>query len=292
MGQLTRQERLKLMFGVTQEPVINFSLREISLRAQDQVGKLSISGVQPKLSVSFDKKSGELVSAAQGGDYILKPQPQIFPHLPENEQCCMDIAESLGVDVPEHLLLELSDGTLAYVVKRFDRKEGQKIHQEDFAQILGKDKYEGSVEQVGRRLKEISAAPGLDVQLFFERVVLNFLLGNGDAHLKNYSINYDEVGRIRLSPAYDIVSSKLAIPKEAEESALSINGKKNRLLRNDFDVVAEYLQIPLKARYDKFINKKQLIGHLISLSKLDPIEQKQLIAIIDERYQRLALLVV
>ena len=155
------------MFGSSKVPVIRFSLPEISLKAQGLVGKLSISGVQPKLSVKFDKKSGELIPASEGGEYILKPQPQTFPHLPENEQCCMDIAQALGIHIPDHCLLPLTDGTLVYVVKRFDRQGLEKIHQEDFSQILGKDKYDGSVEQIGRSLKEISSVPGLDVQLFF-----------------------------------------------------------------------------------------------------------------------------
>ncbi len=277
----------KSMFGTTKEPVISFSLPEISLKAQDMVGKLSISGVQPKLSVKFDKRSGELVPAPEGGEYILKPQPQTFPHLPENEQCCMDIAQALGIDIPEHCLLPLTDGNFAYVVKRFDRPDAQKIHQEDFSQILGKDKYDGSVEQIGRKLKEISSVPGLDVQLFFERVVLNFLLGNGDAHLKNYSINYHKDVRIRLSPAYDIVSSKLAIPDEKEESALAINGKKNRLSREDFNTVAEYLQIPVKVRYEKFIGQTSQMKDFINASKLDAQEQKRFNALVKDRYQRM-----
>lgn len=278
---------LRSMFANSKEPVIRFSMAEISLKAQDLVGKLSISGLQPKLSVKFDRKSGELVPAPEGGEYILKPQPQVFPHLPENEQCCMDIAHDLGIDVPEHCLLPLTDGSFAYVVKRFDRQGAQKIHQEDFSQILGKDKYDGSVEQVGRKLKEISYVPGLDVQLFFERVVLNFLLGNGDAHLKNYSINYREAARIRLSPAYDIVSSKLAIPQEKEESALAINGKKNKLSGKDLDVAAEYLGIPPKVRYEKFIGQAGRIKGLINSSKLNPQEQKKFNAIVKDRYRRM-----
>ncbi len=277
----------KSMFGTTKKPVISFSLPEISLKAQDMVGKLSISGVQPKLSVKFDKRSGELVPAPEGGEYILKPQPQAFPHLPQNEQCCMDIAQALGIDIPGHCLLPLTDGNFAYVVKRFDRQSAQKIHQEDFSQILGKDKYDGSAEQIGSKLKEISSVPGLDAQLFFERVVLNFLLGNGDAHLKNYSINYYKTTQIRLSPAYDIVSSKLAIPDEKEESALTVNGKKNRLSREDFDAVAEYLQIPVKVRYEKFIGQVSHIKDLINASKLDAQEQKNFNAIVKDRYQRM-----
>ena len=258
---------LKEMFGTNQLPRISLALQDIPLKAQDMAGKMSISGVQPKLSLKLDKKLGELVVAPTGGTYIFKPQISAFPHIPENENCCMDIAGALAIHVPPHCLLALKDGTFAYIVKRFDRRGGKKIHQEDFYQILEKtDKYLGSLEQIGKKLKEVSAVPGLDVQLFFERVVLSFLLGNGDAHFKNFSISYQDEG-VRLSPAYDIVSSKLVIPKE-EDSALTINGKKNNLTHHDFATLAESLKIPQKVRYEKFSGKAAFIKQLIQESRL------------------------
>ena len=283
-----KKAHLKSMFGTIKEPVIKFSLSEISLKAQEMIGKLSISGVQPKLSMILDKKKSELVPVAEGGEYILKPQTH-FPHLPENEQCCMDIAQDLGIDVPGHCLLKLNDGSFVYIVKRFDRQGKRKIHQEDFGQILGKKKYDGSAEQIGRVLKNISAVPGLDVQLLFERIVLNFLIGNGDAHLKNFSVNYDQAGQIRLSPAYDIVCSKLVIPDE-EDSALTINGKKNNLLRKDFDALADYLKIPFKVRYEKFVKKAEQFKVFIYASKLEPKGQEKFVAIVEERYLRMDLI--
>ena len=277
---------LKEMFGINQVPKISLSLQDIPLKAQDMAGKMSISGVQPKLSLKLDKNSGELVVAPTGGEYIFKPQIPAFPYIPENENCCMDIAGALEINVPPHCLLTLKDGTLAYIVKRFDRRGKEKIHQEDFYQILEKtDKYLGSLEQIGKKIKEISAVPGLDVQLFFERVILNFLLGNGDAHLKNFSISHHPDG-IRLSPAYDIVSSKLVIPKE-EDSALTINGKKNNLTHNDFSALAEYLKIPQKIRYEKFSGKTTLVKPLIQESQLPKDFKANFIEIVLSRYDRL-----
>lgn len=277
---------LKEMFGLNHLPKILLSLEDVPLKAQDMVNKLSISGVQPKLLLKLDKDSEELVIAPAGGEYIFKPQIQQFPHIPENENCCMDIAGAFGIDVPPHCLMILKDKTLAYIVKRFDRQDGEKIHQEDFFQILEKtDKYLGSLEQIGNRLKEISAVPGLDVQLFFERVVLNFLLGNGDAHFKNFSISHRSDG-VRLSPAYDIVSSKLVIPKE-EDSALTLNGKKNNITRNDFDTFAESLKIPQKIRYEKFAGKTNLIKQFIQSSHLPQDFKTRFIEIVLSRYDRL-----
>jgi serine/threonine-protein kinase HipA len=245
----------KYMFNTDALPTIDFGLEGISYEAQKLTGKLSISGVQPKLSVKWDKRNNCLITVVEGSEYILKPQTQSYPNNPENEQCCMDIAQALGIDVPPHCLIPLKDESLAYIVKRFDRKGKHKIHQEDFFQILeSKDKYIGSMEQIGNKLKIVSSIPGLDIQLFFERIVLNFLLGNGDAHLKNFSIIYLDNDQIRLSPAYDIVCSKLVIQNE-EDSALTLNGKKNKLSRKDFDLFADHFNIPQKVRYEKFEKK-------------------------------------
>ncbi|MEA3222655.1 MAG: HipA domain-containing protein [Thermodesulfobacteriota bacterium] len=280
---------LKDMFNSSKWPVIDFNLGDISQKAQKLTGKLSISGVQPKLSVKLDKGQNMLIPTAEGGQYILKPQIPTFPNIPENEQCCMDIAEELNIDIPLHCLIPLKDKSLAYVVKRFDRIKDMKIHQEDFAQILEQsDKYKGSVEQIGRRLKEISSAPGYDVQLLFERVVLNFIIGNGDAHLKNYSIFYKDENNIRLTPAYDVVCSKLVIPDE-EDSAIPINGKKNKLEREDFDKLAEYLNIPIKVRYERFEKKFDAMRKIIDRSSIAKEKQQQFLEIIEERLSRLRL---
>lgn len=280
---------IKKMFKSSKCPVIDFGLADISQEAQKLAKKLSISGVQPKLSVRLDKKLNMLIPAAEGGEYILKPQTSTFPNMPENEQCCMDIAGELNIDIPPHCLILLKDTSIAYLVKRFDREKGEKVHQEDFAQILEQsDKYKGSVEQIGRRLKEISSAPGYDAQLFFERVILNFILGNGDAHLKNYSISYRDKDNVRLSPAYDIVCSRLVIPED-EDSAITINGKKNRLQREDFDKLAEYLNIPLKVRYEKFENNSDCIRKIIDASSIKKEKQRQFFTIVKERMSRLEL---
>ena len=278
----------KMMFGISSMPKIDLSLSEISIQAQKVSGKLSISGVQPKLSVKLDKESNLLIPVEREGEYILKPQTLTFENLSENEQCCMDIANRLGIDVPMHCLIELKDKSLAYIVKRFDRNNGEKIHQEDFSQILEqKDKYKGSVEQIGKRIKDISTSVGEDLLALFERVVFFFLIGNGDAHLKNYTFVYYEDGKQkRLSPAYDIVSSKLVIEGE-EDSALTINGKKNKLQRSDFDTFADYLEVPSDKSYGKFRDKLGIIEDLISASKIDKNKQVQFLDIVKDRYCRI-----
>ena len=128
------------VFGIDREPFIDLTLAGVSLKAQEMVGKMSISGVQPKLSVKLADRAGDphLEVTGEGGQYILKPQVQAFANLPENEEFCMAIAEDIGINVPAHCLVHLKDKSLAYVVKSFDREGRRKVHQEDFAQILEK----------------------------------------------------------------------------------------------------------------------------------------------------------
>jgi len=280
------EKLIKKMFGTTVWPAIDFGLSDIPLQALKLVGKLSISGVQPKLILKLNTEKNKL-ETMPGGDYILKPQTDRFLNIPENEQCCMDIAEVLGIDTPPHCLLPLKDNSIAYVIKRFDRQDGEKIHQEEFSQLLGEDdKYKGSVEQIGRKIKEISTAPGYDLQLLFERVVLNFIVANADAHLKNYTMRYFGDER-RLSPIYDVVCSRLVIPEEKEESAITINGKKNNLTRSDFDVLASYLKTPLNVGYRNFEHKHGVIKAIIEKSKLPKEDKASFMKMVEERFNRL-----
>jgi serine/threonine-protein kinase HipA len=279
---------MKALFGVSYVPKINFSLAELSQNAQKMVGKLSISGVQPKLSLKLIKETKELVVVSTGGEFILKPQLSIYPNIPQNENLCMTIAQKLGIETPPHALMELNDGTVAYIVKRFDRLNGAKIHQEDFMQILEKeDKYKGSNEEIGAKISTMSDVPGLDTQLFYERVIFNFIIGNGDAHFKNYTMQYSDTGAARLSPVYDIVSSKLVISEE-EDSALTINGKKNNLTSKDFDSLREYLKIPEKAVAGKFINQANTIIDAIAVSDLTADEKEKLTNIVKIRINRIS----
>ena len=280
------------VFGIDKEPFIDLTLAGVSLKAQEMVGKMSISGVQPKLPVKLADRENDprLEVTGEGGQYILKPQVQAFANLPENEELCMTIAEDIGINVPAHCLVHLKDKSLAYVVRRFDRKGRRKVHQEDFSQILEKDdKYSGSVEEIGRKLKDVSEVPGLDVQLFFERVVFNFLIGNGDAHVKNYSVIYNEEGLARLAPAYDLVCSRIVIPQEADESALTIQGKKSRIKRKDIDLLAEYLGIPKKVRFDRFLGQKENFRKRLHESLLPKNLAKAFDKLLIERFQRLEL---
>lgn len=276
------------LFGANYIPTINFTLGEIATTAQKMAGKLSVSGIQPKLSMKLNKKEKVLEVVAEGGEYILKPQGMVYHGLPQNEQLCMSIAAGLGINIPPHAMLRLQDGSYAYIVKRFDRRGMERIHVEDFQQVLGYgDKYYGSYEQIGKKLAQISSVPGIDAQLFYERVLLNYILGNGDAHNKNFSIVYNEAGAVRIAPAYDIVSSKIVIPDE-EECALTLNGKKNGLTGADFLAFAAYLSIPPKAVEGRFIeNKDKIFEYIDNALTMPQQERLKLKDIVADRVGRL-----
>lgn len=280
---------LRRLFGVPSLPDVELTHHDVLRRAQEMAGRMSISGVQPKLSMS--RQGSRLVPVTARGQFILKPQTERFSMLPENENLCMVIAGRMEIEVPPHGLFDLQDGSPAYIVRRFDRThDGGKLRCEDFVQILGEDdKYAGSLERIGKKIQELSSVPGLDLQLFFERVLLNFLLGNGDAHLKNFSLLETDDGGLRLSPAYDIVCSKAVIPQETD-CALTLNGKSDKITRRDFGRFADTLRIPTKAIgdiLDRFRQGHPMIREEISHSRLSVELQDKVQQVIKERHERL-----
>jgi serine/threonine-protein kinase HipA len=204
---------------------------------------------------------------------------------------CMTIAERVALMCRRNGLFDLRDGSPAYIVRRFDRTPtGQKLRCENFVQILGEDnKYSGSVDQIGKRIRALSSVPGLDAQLFFERVLLNFLLGNGDAHLKNFSLLETENGRLRLSSAYDIVCSKAVIPKETD-FAITLNGKADKITRKDFEKFSEGLKNPAKVVVYIFERSKRahsMVLEEISHSGLSAEMQEKMRNVVEERRKRI-----
>ncbi len=285
----------KRLFGVNYIPTIDFTIAEIPIKAREMIGKVSISGVQPKLSVFVDKRLKNIQVTAKGGTQILKPSPDYFPDLAENENLCMNLAGEAGIETPPHGLLPAKGGGSVYIVKRFDRtfENGieTKIPTEDFCQLLEKDdKYKGSIEQVGDFLKRHSESPFIDTQRLFIRTIFNFLVGNGDAHLKNFAMIRPSGKGYRLSPAYDIVSSRLVIPNESDELAITVNGKKNNILLKDFLALADHLEIPpkqLQNIMDKMRTLKERFAAFLERSFLPEEKKPALGAIFEKRFKRI-----
>jgi serine/threonine-protein kinase HipA len=284
---------LRAIFGKPIRPIIALSSSDIALEAQKMAGKLSISGVQPKLSLRLE--GDHLVPVAREGQFILKPQTQDFAELPQNEYLCMTMGRRFGLRTAPHLLLELADGTPAYLVKRFDRfKKGRRVEKlacEDMHQILGgPDKYAGSHEQIARAIGEHCTFAPLELQRLFEKTIFNFAIGNGDAHRKNFSLLTGEDGTVVLSPAYDLVSSRLVIPAESDEMALTVTGKRNRLDRADFLAFADHLGIARRyseGRVSDLLELHPTFTEMIDVSQLNADLRDRLTQIVMERFGRL-----
>jgi len=204
-------------------------IREAAARAS----KMSIQGVQPKLSAVLDVKAGRFRIVDRGGRFILKPQNPIYASVPENEDLCMKMAAACGIAVPLTGLVAASDGTWTYFIRRFDRVgRSRKCHVEDFAQLSGRTrdtKYDASMEQVADLVRRFCTFPKVDQARLFRLTLFNFLIGNEDMHLKNFSVIETE-DTVSLSPAYNLLSTTLAMGGTAkEELALPLGGKKNRI---------------------------------------------------------------
>jgi serine/threonine-protein kinase HipA len=211
-------------------------LREAIARA----AKMSIQGVQPKLSVRLNKSAKIFEVTDRGGDYILKPQNDSYPELPENEDLTMRLASLAGIGVPFHGMIYSKDGTRSYIIKRFDRlPKHKKAAVEDFAQLTEQTrdtKYRSSMEKVAGVLEKYCTFPIIEKQKLFRLTLFNFLCGNEDMHLKNFSL-IRRNGKIELSPAYDLLNTTIALPNPIEEIALPMAGKKSKLTK---EMITDY----------------------------------------------------
>lgn len=234
---------------------LEYTAEEQRKEAFNRAAKMSIQGVQPKLSAVLSIKGAKFNLADKGGRYILKPQHQIYTQLPENEDLTMKLASWIGLEIPIHGLLWSKDNTLTYFIKRFDRKgQNDKVPVEDFAQLAGltrDTKYDYSMEKVVKLIDDYCTFPAIEKVKLFKLVIFNYLIGNEDSHLKNFSIITDD-NQIRLSPCYDLVNSSIVLKEQAEEIALPLNGKKKHLTRN---VLVNYFGVERCGLTEKSIEK-------------------------------------
>jgi serine/threonine-protein kinase HipA len=207
---------------------INSPHREESDLYLDLTKKISISGVQVKYSMKL--KDGNLIPTDSGGQFILKPIPygqfKNLDQAPANEHLTMQIARQLfKIAVPPNAIIYFSDQNPAYLVKRFDVKpDGSKYQQEDFAQIAqiteethGKNyKYDLSYEELGELIKKNISMHQIEIEKFFRLVLFNYIFSNGDAHVRNFSMIRTDIGDYVLTPAYDLLCTRLHSPNESD----------------------------------------------------------------------------
>lgn len=281
MSDLLKEESLyhkkcaKNLFGFSHTPIIDISTKDLDKLALLQINqRLTLTGVQKKLSLSptQDKKKERLTVVGLDGRFILKPSTDEYPEMAEIEHLCMKLAKLQQILMAECGLVYLSSGERAYITRRFDRIENEKIQIEDFCQLSEKStakKYSGSSENLGKIIDKYSAQPQDDKLTLFQIILFSFWTGNADMHLKNFSLWQDPRSQlIRMSPGYDFVSTRLLIPakEDNEELALPINGRKSKIKWSDFLAFGENLKIPTKViervrekMLDSFFDAENLI---------------------------------
>jgi serine/threonine-protein kinase HipA len=205
-------------------------------QAMARATKMSIQGVQPKLSARLNVSAGIFEIADQGGTFIIKPQNDLYEELPENEDLTMRLAALAGIEIPLHGMIYSKDGSRSYFIKRFDRLPKKKrVAVEDFAQLTGQTretKYSSSMEKVAGVLDQFCTFPLIEKQKLFRLTIFNFLCGNEDMHLKNFSL-IRRNGKVEISPSYDLLNTTIAMSNPQEEFALTLAGRKSKITKEN-----------------------------------------------------------
>jgi serine/threonine-protein kinase HipA len=277
----------------------------------NQYAKLSISGIQVKHSAKLE--DNQIILTDIGGEYIIKPVPVgTFKNLsatPANEHITMQLANQVfNISTPANALLNFNDGEPAYIVKRFDvLPNGKKLLQEDLAQLSGRTeenfgknyKYDFSYEEIAIILKEFIGAYPVVIENFFSIILYNYLICNGDAHLKNFSVfRNEEFGDYTLTPAYDLLNTSLHVP---DESDMALDLFKDNFMteaykhgskytQEDFRVFGNKIGISekrVRKILDSFISKKSQAVQLLEISFLDQILKSQFIDSMVTRFERI-----
>ncbi|MES2198791.1 MAG: HipA domain-containing protein [Chlamydiota bacterium] len=271
-----------------------YTAKEQVLLATQFADKLSIQGIQPKLSVILNPTKEILEVVEKGGRYLLKPPHQLYEELPQNKDLTMKLAEIVNIEVPFQGMVYNIDGSLTYFIKRFDRmNKNQKVGTEDFSQLLGSSrdtKYDSSMEKVASILEKHCTFPFLEKIKLFRLVIFNFLVGNEDMHLKNFTLIRRQ-DKVELSPAYDLLNTTMVLQSK-EEIALPIRGKKSRLTRADLvDYYGlEILRLSEKVLQDemgRFERAVPLWQELLAKSFLSQKMQDSYKELIQARWKRL-----
>ena len=286
---------IKKFFGTGKLPEIDMSEKALERLANQTVNKgLTIPGVQKKMSLHLETvdKVARLTIVNHPTGYILKPQSEEYPELPEAEFLSMKMAEIAGIKTVPNALLRFQ-GTYAYVTKRIDRDGDKCYAMEDFCQLSGRvtaDKYRSSYETCGKVINKYSHNVGLDVTEFYYRLLFCFCTCNSDMHLKNFSLIEDRPGsrKFSLSAAYDMLPVNVIMPADKEQMALTMNGKKRNLKLKDFLILAESLGIRQKVATDlikQILRYKEAFLKEIAVSYVSEEMKEKLGSMIQKRME-------
>ena len=305
-GKITNEEQIKYefhqrcsvkFFGSKIPPRIEYSQDDMLELAKKVVqSQKTVTGVQPKLSLTKKKITDDstierFTIVGLWGQYILKPQTELYSELPEIEDLTLHLAESVKINTVPHSLIRLKSGELAYITKRVDRTKKRKFHMEDMCQLTERQtehKYKGSYEQIAKAINFYAANPGLDKVNFYEIVLHSYLTGNNDMHLKNFSLLKNENKEYNLCQAYDLVASELVVEGDDEELALNLNGKKKKLKKKDFEIAMKTSDINEKAAqniFKKFNKAKSTWFEIIDKSFLSEKMKNNYKEMVDSKFK-------
>lgn len=254
--------------------------------------RMSISGVQEKFSVLLEKNKLRLTKEEEQGEYILKPIPGAGKRqecMPANEHLTMQIAkQAYGIETAENALIFFKNGSPAYITKRFDlRDDGSKLAQEDFASLSGRTpqthgehyKYSGSYFELFEMLKKFVPAYLVESTKLLKIIIFNYLFSNGDAHFKNFSIIETSMGDFKLSPAYDLLNSRIHI--DDNDFALDEGLLPKHLVQGT--VVSQIKMLSEKAGISKGVYT-DIMNKM--LHKTERVEQLTFSSFLEEKTQR------
>lgn len=292
-------------------PVLDLNKAEFQTFRYEFIDHFSISGVQDKVSLKMDKN--RLVVTDRDGEYILKPVPdqhvpQFQSDIPANEHLTMQLANQVfKISTAENALILFKDGGPAYITKRFDIRNGERIRQEDFCQLGGKSpeadghnfKYEGSYEEMAGIIDLYCSASKIEIEKLYKIILFSYMFGNGDAHHKNFSLLESVNEDFILSPAYDLICTSLHFPNESRMALDMFSSNESQHFKDngfygyeDFMKLAEIYGIK-SSRAEKMIavfsRQKEKVKALIKLSFLSEDAKGNYLAIYYDRLKALSL---
>ena len=291
---------IKKFFGSEEFPEITLNEEDLKKLVDISIDKgFTVQGVQKKISLGFAKSNNKkLILSNYPLGYILKPDSNEYPEIAIFEYVSMTLANTLKLPTVPFGLIKIN-GKYAYITKRVDRFIKNKkviLAQEDFCQLQNKlteDKYKGSYENVSKTIDRYSLNKEIDKIYLFNVVIFSFIIGNSDMHLKNFSLleTFEGSNAFKLAPFYDLLCVKLLLPSDNEEMALSLNGKKKNLTKNDFLKFGESIGIDRKISINlinKMISYKDLMEEVIDESLLIDDSKIRFKDLIRERIKRLS----
>ena len=293
---------------------LKFSAADLELpEVRTRTRKASVSGVQDKVQLKRVRGGFEIVES--GGDHILKPVPrntaaELAADIPANEALTMDMARRLfGIRVAKHELVELSDGELAYLTRRFDIRDGEKIQQEDFCQLAGRSpethgenyKYDASYEELAELMRRYCPSHLVANPKVFFIIVFNYVFANGDAHLKNFSLYRSPQGDYVLTPAYDLLNTALHFPNEPSATGLDFFADGHftpRYKELGFHSSADFIELGACFGVDErdvremlalFPARRESVGRMIEASRLSAEAKGRYLARFTDRLKAISL---